>query len=246
MTKTTKKNSAINIIVWLTDLQSKRETWENGAYKTSNDELYRILASCLDIYQQLLHSDKRDDRKELTARLTQLGYKMTESTPLATKVIRYVFKTDRKRSHTYSRVITCAHHAGIDAVRLPRWIEQCGGIEEVRRIATSGVSNAQRTATLVSLAEDLLSSQKPVVTLTKPSAEFRPETGSVRRYSLALVRLEDDGTCAVVYGINNGPLLKKVLERAGRELEERKLKADSNSLKSENALKRAEAIALAA
>jgi hypothetical protein len=39
----------------LADLETERETWEQGAYRTSNLALYAVLAKCLAIAHHLKH-----------------------------------------------------------------------------------------------------------------------------------------------------------------------------------------------
>lgn len=239
-------NRSKNIVKDLIALQNQREKWENGAYKTSNAGLYRILASCLDLYQQLQASDERKARKDLTDRLTELGFKLNEGTSLATKVVRFVFKTDRKRSHAYSRVILSADQHNIDPLSLPNWIDEQGGIEEVRKKASSGLTTAQRTTQCVGLAEEELENTKALVPSFNATAELRSDATGTRAYSLAVVRTEKDGRCSIVYGINKGALLKQALAQIGRTLLISKAQSEADIKSKDNKQKRSDAIKSAA
>ena len=236
-------NRSNNLLSQLTSLQSERETWENGAYKTSNAELYRILGSCLNIYQQLQAYDQRNARKDLTERLKELGFRLNEGTPLATKVVRFVFKTDRKRSHAYSRVIQAADQRRIDPLSLPKWIDEQGGVEEVRKKATSGMTSAQRSHQCVDFAETALEHKKAIVPSFSATADLISDKTGTRAYSLAVVRTDKDGKCSIVYGINKGALLKQALAQVGRALLLSKTQSDADAKSKANKQKRSDAIA---
>ena len=50
-TKTASNNA--NISNWIDTLTSKRENWENGTYKASNEELYVLLDECVDLFKEV-------------------------------------------------------------------------------------------------------------------------------------------------------------------------------------------------
>ena len=53
-TQTTKTASNhANISTWIDSLTTKRETWENGTYKASNEELYVLLDECVDLFKEV-------------------------------------------------------------------------------------------------------------------------------------------------------------------------------------------------
>lgn len=87
-------------------LYDARLQWENGAYRTSNEELYNILDKCLVLFNEL--TAERALIKELNTLLEARGNKPTNGTSLATKVVRYVFDgCSAERSYTYARVSFC-------------------------------------------------------------------------------------------------------------------------------------------
>lgn len=221
-TTATKSNTVINAITALDGIAKDAKAWEQGAYKTSNEELYGILARCLDIYQQLKGREKSriNQRKELDDRLTAIGIKSRENTNLATKIVRYVFRTTNKRSLAYARVIMSADQHGKDALSLPKWVREEGGIEEVRRKQNSEFTATELSQMYAAAAEKHLYASKALIAPFKGIAELKSSSESTSVFTLALVRNDADGKVSVVYGDNNQTLVKQMLARAGKKLTE--------------------------
>lgn len=121
------------ILTLLNTLEDECNSWVNGSYKKSNDELYQLLANCFEFCGQL---NKRDSKQRLNS-LKQFyevkKYRFNEDASLAKKVVGAVFgNIDRRRIGTYAVVLEAAKKAKIERKRLPEWIEQQGGIEEIR------------------------------------------------------------------------------------------------------------------
>jgi hypothetical protein len=90
MATKTNKITAAFIKQKLNALYDARVVWENGVYKTSNDELYNLLDKCLVLFKEL--TGERSLIKELNELLEARGAKLTNGTSLATKIVRYVFR----------------------------------------------------------------------------------------------------------------------------------------------------------
>lgn len=126
-------------------LSVKRDAWEKGAFKKANDELYCLLSETLGIYLDnegltsatsvKAHGQKfnTDLRKELTTRLKEMGVKVQNNSSTLTMLVRYVFKSDRKRSQGYALVLSAAIQANIAPAELPNYIHESGGIEQIKR-----------------------------------------------------------------------------------------------------------------
>lgn len=138
-------------------LSVKRDAWEKGAFKKANEELYVLLAETLDIYLEsegvtLATSVKAhgqrfnaDLRKELTTRLKDMGVKVQSNSATLTMLVRYVFKSDRKRSQGYAQVLSAAVQDGIAPINLPKYIHDAGGIEQIKlRMVLSADALAKR------------------------------------------------------------------------------------------------------
>ncbi|BDT79768.1 hypothetical protein [Polynucleobacter yangtzensis] len=118
----------------LFNLEAKRIYWEQGAYRTSNQELYGILAECLGYASITLSTKQARARAEALEEFFKArGYKHSADMPLVTRVVKAVFgNVDRRRISTYSLVLRQAVKEGITALDLPTWIEDKGGVQEIK------------------------------------------------------------------------------------------------------------------
>lgn len=214
-----RSNAIVDLVAELDAAAKEREHWEAGAYKTSNEQLYAILAKCLDVFVQLKGREehKVKQRRLLNERLTAAGIIYKDTTPLATRVVRYVFRNDRRRSHAYSRVVISAHEHGVDSVKFAGWVRSEGGIEEVKRKAKEGATAQDIAKQRTNIAEHYLINAKALASF-KSVKEVKPSAEAVSRFSYAIIRTEDDGTASVVYGGNNATVVKQLLARTGKEV----------------------------
>lgn len=117
----------------LADLEAERITWEEGVYRTSNQALYAVLAKCLAIAQADTTELAKQRNAALEAFYKLRGYSYKKDAPPATRVVKAVFGgVDRRRLSTYSLVLREAIKQGVLAVNLAEWIEQNGGIQEIK------------------------------------------------------------------------------------------------------------------
>lgn len=129
----TKPVFSSNVDKVLKDLESSRQAWEAGAYRTSNLELYGILRDCLAFCGDLSLSSAKARNKSLEEFYKKRGYKYKKETPLATRIVKAVFgNVDRRRTSTYSLVIRQAQKENISYFDFIDWIEAKGGVQEVR------------------------------------------------------------------------------------------------------------------
>ena len=141
----------------LTEMEAKRQQWEITAYRTSNQQLYAVLADCLAYGATLPFAAAKMREKELEQFLASRGYVVKKDSPLLTRIVKAVFgNVDRRRISSYSLVLRTAQKAGITAYELADWIEQCGGIQEVRLARSANYVSpkskaAQARSTLSSL-----------------------------------------------------------------------------------------------
>ena len=124
------QNVAISV---LADLESNRKVWENGAYKASNQALYAVLADCLEFCGDLDGKNNKARNIALESFHTQRGYSYSKDSTLATKVVRAVFgPINRSRVSTYALVVNAAKSAQIDPNNLENWIDEQGGVQEIK------------------------------------------------------------------------------------------------------------------
>ena len=91
--------------------------------------------SCGIFYNAVFDNTKKRNAA-LEAFFKLRGYKYKAETPLVTKVVRAVFGgIDRRRTSTYSLVLRQAIKEKISPLSLAKWIEDKGGIQEIKCLA---------------------------------------------------------------------------------------------------------------
>jgi hypothetical protein len=117
----------------LSEMEAKRQQWETTAYRTSNQQLYAVLADCLAYGEALPLADAKQRTKDLEEFFKLRGYSVKSDSPLLARVVKAVFgNVDRRRISTYSLVLRTAQKEGITAGKLAGWIEERGGVQEVK------------------------------------------------------------------------------------------------------------------
>ena len=173
----------------LSNLEAERETWEQGAYRTSNQALYAVLAKCL----AFATADTAELAKQRNAGLEAFyklrGYAYKKDAPPATRVVKAVFgAVDRRRLSTYSLVLREAIKQKVMATQLAEWIEQNGGIQEIR---------LSQSATFVKPAAK--------VELVRQTFDTLPTLAAVKSEALTLLADGDFiGECCVLIAEQNG------------------------------------------
>ena len=222
--KNVKPATNSNPLAQLEALHTEQKTWSDTLYKNSTTQLYRMLADCLDVWDQL--KSNRTQRQELDHWLDTAGLKSKSDTHLTTKIVRYVFRINTKRSQIYARVLRIAGDEGIKAENFVRWVIEHGGVEEVRRQNANGASPLAIAAQIVKDAADILLEADTIATLEKRPQQLTVNTDGSLDFALALVREnKSTGAAEIVYGMNNAALIKKFLAYVGKEvIEQRKAK----------------------
>ena len=206
-----------NIHKRLNAMHAARATWEDGTLRAANDELYAILDGIYELYAEL--KAEVGKRRAFTALLTDLEIKTQTNTSLALKVVRYVFAGQGRREVAYSSVIAIAHDMKDADQSFTSYVQECGGIEEVRRVPKSTKTTSMSKDDYKKLAlEGLQEVQVGVTTFDLPSF-IQPNTDYEEDYAVALVRCHDDGTGTVVYGCNEAGIIDAVLVSSGKDLD---------------------------
>jgi hypothetical protein len=178
------QNDNATAVLDLHSIISERKAWEAGAYRTSNMQLYAVLSKCQSFYNDLFKVSKRDEpRKSFDDFAAANGIKFKDGTPLINKVVKCVFydesldrnaQRDRRRISAYSLVLRRALSDNIIAADLPSWIEQCGGIEQIRLGKTTALTPKVKAQTAREAVETS-SSYIAVVQSDKLSEQFDAE-----------------------------------------------------------------------
>lgn len=239
-TSTTKRNKPVQLVKQFNELIKRRENWELGAYKASNDQLYEILASAYELYLHLANSTDLSDRKTLANLLKSKNIESQSNTPLHTKVVRLVFATGRQRAYTYGRVLFAARKENIAPSYLPDWIRESGGVEEVKVRSNGQQTRADKIKADTEYASHVLANTKAIALVGKVIDELKPNPEHHPIYSLALIRCDNGQDAEIVWGTKDVTAIDKVLALAGKELRsdaEKKADADAKRVTANTARK---------
>ena len=134
----------------LENMEQARISWERTELATSNKRKYSILSDAYSFYLGMkTHSDK-DVRKACANEMEQFiktrAYTFMPSTHDMTKVVKCVFGVDRRRVSAYSIALREALRQAVTAVDLVTFIEQNGGVEQIRLGGTKALSVTKRAA----------------------------------------------------------------------------------------------------
>ena len=226
------------LVTQLDGLVAQRKQWEATDYKKANEGLYSLLASCLNVFNSKFVNASDDDKKtlrsELTNRLTADNVRVQRNTTTLTMFIRFVFGSDRKRAHGYNYVLKAAISHEVEAAKLPGWIVEQGGIEEVRKRMIVSEEAKRRQADLAS-AQTQVKASIEQASIT-PLAQVRI-AGLSGNYALLLAKPAPDGTASIVGVISdineafyNSCLLKMARVKAADNAQTLALNKESTDL----------------
>lgn len=216
--------STADLDVTIAHLIAQREIWQKGSYTTSNTELYIVLGGCLDMFNAIKGNAAL--AKGLNEVLRNLNVNFNEHTSLELRIARLVFATHgaeaktANRVNAYARVIKVAADNKQTSATLAQFIVANHGIEEIRRSGTQSgkLSVAKLNERNREIADNVLAAPTANALFANFALpdDLKPEAG--RRYSLALVRQNPDGTGSIVFGTNSVAAVNSVLAIAGKDI----------------------------
>ena len=127
----------------LKSLEIARISWETTELAQSNNRLYSILQQAYQFYLVMKQDESKDVRKEkqaaLDAFIADRGYTNSfgATTHDMTRVVKCVFGVDRRRVSAYSIALREALRQEVGASDLIVFLEQNGGVEQIRMGARS-------------------------------------------------------------------------------------------------------------
>ena len=191
-------------------LRDKHDAWLNGTYKASNDELYSLLAMCLDIYERM--TGKRTLISAFATECARLGLKFKKTTPLIHRIVKYIFGADSKRASRYAAVLSAAQAVPVESIRLHTWIAGEGGIEEIRAKQTGRASPAARAKLNKSKGEAAARSASTQQTYDVPNFSIKDAESP---YVAVLARVNDAGVIELIAPIADERAVEAVLAAYG-------------------------------
>lgn len=132
----------------LAAMERARISWENTELAASNKRLYAILTDAYSYYLVMKQdSDKAVRKARLDALeqfIAQRKYTFMPSSHDMTRVVKCVFGVDRRRVSAYSIALREALRQEIEADDLVAFIEENGGVEQIRLGGTKPLSAKTR------------------------------------------------------------------------------------------------------
>lgn len=219
----------------LQQISDARAVWEEGTLKAANDELYAILERCFAVFAEMKEDTAK--RRALNSLLTDRNMKPRSSTSLGLKVIRYVFGKEGNREIAYARLLSVAYDLKDADQSLTSYIEQCGGVEEVRRVSKVKDGKAMTADDYKQIAVAGLNMARiPVASFDLP--EFiQPNSEYDEDYVVGLIRCNPDGTGDLLFGNNEAKVIDTVLVASGKYLDQ-KAQDDQKGLEAADVAKR--------
>jgi len=179
----------------LTNMEASRITWEQGAYRTSNQALYAVMAECLAFCGELTIAEAKQRSAALESFYKDRGYKYKKDLPLATRVVRAVFgEINRRRISTYSLVIRQAQKENVGVTELAKWIEDCGGVQEITLArSTTYVSPTQKAE----IAKGIMQGKSPLGYAKSELLSFVADSDFMGEPCVLLAEQQADGSFGI-------------------------------------------------
>lgn len=186
-------------------LAEERKAWEAGAYRTSNQQLYSVLAKCLSYYDVLsaCRSKTSGVRASFNEFVAANDIRFKEGTPVINKIVKCVFyesavdrnaQRDRRRISAYALVLRRAQTDNVKPDALPAYIEQNGGIEQIRLGKSSGLTMTAKAQEARSVVE---AGDSYIAVVSDRALMQRFDTTDYDKAFVAVIVPRPDGTVEV-------------------------------------------------
>lgn len=180
----------------LSAISAQRENWEANAYRTSNLELYGILQECYALDWEMNHTlyVAKDIREGIKEYASKMGFSFKDGTPMINRIVRCVFgNVVRSRISTYATVLKEAKKQNIAVADIPSFIENAGGVQEIRLSKSKTFVSAKQKIERVSQTafEEVLAVAKSAALTKLATSEH------VDEQCLLLATQQADGTFAI-------------------------------------------------
>lgn len=212
--------STDQVITHLTNLESQRKEIEGGVFRRAHHAVHLLLADCLalaTLSDELDPQKSRDRALDKFLETRKLPNKVGE--PLFSKAITAVFgEVHRSRVNTYRTVLKAASQAGISALELPQWIEQQGGVQEIR--VTSNKTGGTSASEMANLTLQYLLDKGSMFALRCDAISKQLTIESNDKEVVLVATKQRDGTLMVHTAIEDSGCVKKALDVFQRKNQE--------------------------
>ena len=160
-------------------METSRISWETVELAQSNNRLYGILYQAYKFYLVMKQDESKDVRKEkqdaLASFITERGYENSfgATTHDMTRVVKCVFGVDRRRVSAYSIALREALRQEVEAEDLVTFLQDNGGVEQIRMGGTKPLSNTKRAELVkAEVSEAVISKVKFDAELVKANTDW--------------------------------------------------------------------------
>lgn len=167
-------------------LSDERADWESSVYRSATQALYSLLSKTYAAYEDHFVMTEDSLRKAFRAALIEKllndGIRTQKTSTTLGILIRYVFKSDRKRVMRYRYVIEAAKSRAIAAADLPQWLDSVGGIDGACKLITLSEetqAKRQRIAHEVCALTQEIEARRSVPLAQVTLSGIKPESRSV-------------------------------------------------------------------
>lgn len=157
-------NSNSNLTTYFNELIQRQTDWNNGSRKISKQELYGILAGCLDLTYQIVSNHQYSQLDEEIKR-RQLMF--NSRTSVATRVVRCVFNTHDRALSAYAGVVAIARRQNVQPENFMTWVNDNGGIDATRRKFAKDKKFTAPAHELQTMAKNFLNTAKAFAVIDK-------------------------------------------------------------------------------
>ena len=209
-----------DVLKHLSSLEARRQEVEGGIFRRAHHAVHLLLADCLalaELGDELDPNKVRDSALDAFLDVRELSKKNGE--PIFSKAITAVFgEVHRSRVSTYRTVLKAASAAGISAAALPGWIEQQGGVQEIR--LASGGTGGTDSSEMTSLTLEYLLDKGSVFALQSDALSKQLTIESNGKEVVLVATKQRDGTLMVHAAIEDAGCVKKALDVFQRKNQE--------------------------
>ena len=202
--KNAKANTKNTLLAPLDALIEVRKKWQ-VSYDHSNEGLYQLLADCLGLYTEI--KGMPTEKATLTAikkELVERGVTIQKNSTVFNLIVRYVFNSERRRTHIYAKALAVAINEGVTKEGFPSWVDDFGGIEEVAT-QKANISKQKKSAEFVTQIESV---KNMLITQIASPLAIVPKTTllnstDTQDYTLLIGKMQADGKTRVLSVVPN-------------------------------------------
>ncbi len=208
----TATKTALPVFTAIEQLVIEHDVWHNGAFRTSNEQLYVLLQKCYALYKGMegKSKDAAEKRMGLEQFINLKALRVQADSHTLTKIVKCVFGVDRRRVSAYSIALRVADKAKIEVLDLPAFIRNAGGVEEVRRSAATTTGNVITPAQKVAIANDAVA-QKTIAVIKSEQLGMELDAGKIGKNVVLIGTWEADGSVIVRAVVQNDSVVKSAL-----------------------------------